>query len=340
MSKVTAFVVGDPHFKANSISRGKEFVEKLVEAIEKAKPTFIVLLGDTLDTHEIVKIFPHQLAHDLIERLRKIAPTFVLIGNHDLINASQYLTTNHIFNPFKKWKNVRIVDKPLIHNFGEFTFVFCPYVPPGRFKEALDTLIGDDNLWEFADCIFAHQEFKGCFLGRGIQSEKGDEWKEEYPPVISGHIHSEQQVGKNVHYIGSPVQHTYSEDSNKYVWEVTFEKEKQFSVNKISLGIRQKKTYKTTIKNLEKFNPEKHKKKDVKLVVLGTRDELSAFRKSQKYKELCSYDNIIVRFEIVREETSSENTNQKSSNYIHIFKEMVSAQPPHVKEAFEELNFA
>ena len=89
-----------------------------------------MLLGDILDTHEIVKIQPHNLATRLIDELSSIAPTFVIMGNHDLLNHNQFLTNNHIFNPFKKWKNVFIVDKPLKYNFTDFLDNFKKILQP------------------------------------------------------------------------------------------------------------------------------------------------------------------------------------------------------------------
>ena len=36
---------------------------------------------------------------------------YVLVGNHDYINNSQYLSGNHWMTVFKGWENVKVVDK-------------------------------------------------------------------------------------------------------------------------------------------------------------------------------------------------------------------------------------
>ena len=84
-------------------------------------------------------------------------------------------------------------------------------------------MVLEGETWELADCIFAHQEFRGCKMGKEIS--KGDEWNAEYPLVISGHIHDYQIVGKNILYPGSSIQHTYTETHNKRIWLVDWDKE-------------------------------------------------------------------------------------------------------------------
>ena len=76
-------------------------------------------------------------------------------------------------------------------------FLFVPYVPPGRFVEALETYKNIN--WKDVDCIFAHQEFYGCKMG-AILSEEGDKWESKWPLVVSGHIHSRQWINKNIYY--------------------------------------------------------------------------------------------------------------------------------------------
>jgi DNA repair exonuclease SbcCD nuclease subunit len=202
--------IGDPHFRVENITEVEEFIAKLIPLIEDRKPDFIVVLGDLLHTHERVHTIALNKAYDFINQLRKLAKTFVIVGNHDYIQNQQFLTENHWMNGMKEWENVVIVDKVL-----EFEdFVFCPYVPPGRFEEALDTLSGYD--WRQSSCIFAHQEFYGCKMG-AIISVDGDKWGESFPVVVSGHIHSKQQPQKNVYYTGSAMQHAFGESEENII---------------------------------------------------------------------------------------------------------------------------
>src|SRR5260221_8683454 len=85
------FLIGDVHFQKDAFLQGEELIEKCVEAAKNASPTIIVLLGDILDTHETVKNSPFRQDEQLIQELSSITTLYVIMGNHDLINQSQFL---------------------------------------------------------------------------------------------------------------------------------------------------------------------------------------------------------------------------------------------------------
>ena len=337
---VKAFVIGDLHFKAKLLSESQEFTEKTLEAAQQSRSDFIVILGDILDTHEIVRVQPHNIACDFIEGLSKISPVYLLIGNHDFINQSQFLTLNHIFGPLKKWKNVYVVDKPIYATYGKYSFVFCPYVQPGRFIEALNCLIIENIMWDLVDCIFAHQEFYGCNMG-AITSENGDKWDEAYPPVISGHIHNAQIVGGNIFYPGSALQHSFGEHPNKRLWEVTFgglDKPPYFAVKKICLGIKGKRIVHMNIEDVSKFNKKLLKKYHIKLTLRGTSEQFKVFRRGKRYIDLrkkgvkFSYDPISSKAGV-----AGEARNRKQVSFLEVLKEIVRTKPDSVKEAYKNI---
>jgi DNA repair exonuclease SbcCD nuclease subunit len=153
----------------------------------------IVIGGDVLDSHERVSVVLMNTALKLFKVLSNIAPLYILIGNHDYINNQQFLTINHWMNAIKEWKNIFIVDKPLIFE----NFLFVPYVFPGKFKKSINEIDLTSVI-----CIFAHQEFLDCQMGI-IKSVQGDRWESNMPLVISGHIHDRQKVNSNILYPGS-----------------------------------------------------------------------------------------------------------------------------------------
>jgi DNA repair exonuclease SbcCD nuclease subunit len=197
----TILFIGDPHFQISNIQEVDLFLEKIINLATKKNPDIIVIAGDILHTHERLHTLALNKAYDLIDNMRKITKTYVLVGNHDYINNQQFLTNNHWMNGLKEWNNTIIVDNVLKENINNEKFIFVPYVPPGRFEEALRTLKYD---WISASCIFAHQEFAGCKMG-AIVSIEGDKWDINNPIVISGHIHSKQQPQKNIYYSGEKV---------------------------------------------------------------------------------------------------------------------------------------
>lgn len=277
--KVKILVIGDPHIKAKSMREGENLVNECIAIAKQTEPDAIIVLGDLLDTHEIVRVTPYKLACSFLEQLSEIAHTILIIGNHDLINASQFLTDNHPYIPFKRWSDITIVDIPIIIDIKGLKFITCPYVPPGRFEEALRTI--DKYDIDTSQCIFAHQEFRGCRYN-DMDSIQGDEWSIDRPPIISGHIHGEQKLSCGVYYPGAPTQHHYSDSPNRYIWLTTFtEGERKFNINKIQLSTRGKKEINITIDEF-KSRIEEIKREtdrcDIRLVITGSQEQITAFR--------------------------------------------------------------
>lgn len=180
--------------------------------------------------------------------MRKISKTYVLVGNHDYISNQQFLTNKHWMNGMKKWDNTVIVDTVMTETINNEKFVFCPYVPPGRLTEALDTL---GTEWRDASCIFAHQEFSGCKMG-AIISVEGDKWPLTNPHVVSGHIHSRQIPQENVYYTGSAMQHAFGESEKNIIGYLTFS-QKNYKRDEINLELPRKKIVYMDVESIEDY---------------------------------------------------------------------------------------
>lgn len=197
-------LIGDPHFKVNNKKETDKFINETYNYLEKNKVDSIIILGDTLHTHEKINIKPFCRAIDFITKLSKYAIIYVLIGNHDRENNKVFLTNEH---PFKGLENnkIKIIWKTEKYN----DLLFVPYVENGRFNEA----IKDINLKEI-NIIFAHQEFYGAKM-KNYTSINGDKWPLENPIIFSGHIHSFQKIQKNIIYTGTPYQLNFGENEDK-----------------------------------------------------------------------------------------------------------------------------
>jgi len=218
MSHVSILCIGDPHFTSTNQRETDALTletSKLIGELEHKSnlPTAIIILGDTLDRHETVNLnVLARVKNFFYSILQHQVPLYVLIGNHDIPNNKLFMSEIH---PFMAWSHpmLHIIDKATIISFDGYChrFAMVPYVPPGRFEEALQSLASPlDN----ASCIFAHQEFKGCCYG-GISSTAGD--VHQLPiDVISGHIHDRQQVGR-IYYPGTPYQTNMGEDTDKTI---------------------------------------------------------------------------------------------------------------------------
>jgi hypothetical protein len=351
---VTSLVIGDPHFKHTNLDEMREFSNKTIEIAENLKPTFIVILGDTLDTHEIIRIEPRDAAEEWIEKLTEISEVFLLIGNHDMANPNEFLTKKHAFTTLKRWSSVQkgklhIVDEPTCKEFQDKTFVLCPYVPPGRFGEALDELCKQGVTWDLADCIFAHQQFKGGHQG-AYEITDGDEWDEDYPHVINGHFHNEELIGKNIHIVGTPIQHSYGDSPDKKIWFLTFDDENDdlpFSIEKIDLGIKTKKTLIFNIDDVHNFKSDLTKKYYIKLKIKGEPEQIQIFKTTELYKKLLNMKDLKITFEknenaILNEVDLEKLKLEKSSfrdevSYLGVLQKIVEKKPDSVKEMYNEI---
>ena len=283
-NKTTVMCIGDPHFKTENTIEVEIFTTALYKYLEEIenKPDIIIVLGDILDTHERIHTVVLNIAYDFIKKLREIAPTYVLVGNHDMCNNRQFLTENHWMNAIKEWDNTTIVDKVVsITSKNNHKFTLCPYVETGRFLEALNT----NSDWNKADCIFAHQEFSGCKMG-AILSIDGDKWCENGIEIISGHIHSNQRPQKNIYYPGSSMQHAFGESEKNIIAMVTFTKnDKKYILNEIDLKMPRKKIIYLNAEDMDTYELPKTEDK-IKVSISGVYEQFKSFKKTKKYKDL------------------------------------------------------
>lgn len=331
-NSVNVLAIGDLHFKKNYIHRGKEVFSETLKIIKKKNFDFIVLLGDILHDHEVVDTTTFNLACNFIHKLSEINNVFVIIGNHDYINNSQFLSDNHPFNPLKKWKGVNIIDKPKLVQCKDKQFLMCPYVYPGRFLEAIDSI--DD--WYLSDCIFCHQEFKGCKMGAFI-SDKGDVWDTSYPQIVSGHIHDHQIPQDNIFYTGSAIQHGFNESSSKYIFELRFSDE-GMETTKLKLNIKNKKIINIDVNDIDSFNENLLDKYEIKMNILGHRSDFHHFRSTTKYKNLRN-NGVLFSYKILKDEDDDILPDRGSSikNFDSILKEVILNEPQSIKDIYENI---
>ena len=278
---ISCLTIGDPHFKVKNACMSDLMVKKVIEIAQNRKPDFIVVLGDVLDRHESIHVDPLTRAINFLHQLEQIAPLYVIIGNHDRPNNSDFLSPYHPFSAIHQWKNTTIIDKTIIDTINNQEFIFVPYVPNGKFKEALLTLpnFQEQQLTKIK-CIFAHQEFKGVKMG-AIISKHGDIWPENYPLVITGHIHDYQQPQKNILYTGTPMQHGFGDQTDKTISWFIFDN--SWKEERINLGIPKKKTIYLSATEVINYTPPKNV--ELRIVIRGTASELKGIMKMKHIKD-------------------------------------------------------
>lgn len=316
----TVLAIGDPHFRVDNIAEIDMLTDRLQKLIVDVNPDFVVCLGDLLHTHERIHTIALNKAYDFIKSITK--PLYILVGNHDYIQNQQFLTTNHWMNGLKEWPNVTVVDKVICKmSYGQ-KFVFCPYVPNGRFIEALGTL---DVPWEDATCIFAHQEFFGCKMG-AIISVDGDKWGADFPFVLSGHIHSNQWPQPNIYYCGSALQHAFGESEKSIIPVVSFENKENRNVKEFDLGIPKKKIIYTTLEDgVKNIKCDKY----TKITFSGDdASEFKLFKKSLEYKQIIdSGAKVVFKTKQTKQKFVSESNHVEFTDVLYNICKDISGLP-------------
>jgi DNA repair exonuclease SbcCD nuclease subunit len=268
----------------SNLKEVRRFIPLCLEYAEKRKWKAIVVLGDILHDHERLHTTALNIAGSFLNNLSQIAPTYVLVGNHDLINNSQFLTSNHWMNGLKLNQNITVVDKVESCTIDGKKIILVPYVQPGRFVEALETKYQREE-WKKADIIFAHQEFRGCKMGSMV-SEEGDKWEEEWPFVVSGHIHRNQTPQCNVYYPGSALQVAFGESEKNVLAVVDCKNMGRENIEEVDLGLPRKKIIYTDPEGVKELNMSKYTNHQLKICVDSSKDDFKALKKSAQYKKL------------------------------------------------------
>lgn len=274
MESVSALIIGDPHFKVNNVRETDGMVEAIIRVAAERQPDIIIVLGDVLDRHETIHVSPLTRATKFLSELMRLSPTYVLIGNHDLKNNRQFLSDEHPFAALKYWNQDRmiIVDTTTIARIKGHIFTFVPYVPPGRFIEALDK----EPDWKSSTCLFGHQEFKGAQMG-AIVSVEGDEWPLLNPYVVTGHIHDYQEPQVNILYTGTPIQHAFGDRHDKSISYFVFHSPTNRDHERIDLGLPRKQIARITCGEVSTYMPQENC--ELKIIIKGTSGEIKAIIK-------------------------------------------------------------
>jgi len=334
--------IGDIHITLENQQEIELLKNQLIDIItnQEKQIDFVVLLGDVLHTHERLHTLCLNKAINFIETLSSLKELYVLVGNHDYINNHQFLTNNHWLNCLKNKENIHIVDNTLAKEINDNLFYFVPYVPNNRFKEALNKI--QTTKFENATCIFAHQEFKNAKMG-AIISTDGDDYEEFLPLVISGHIHHQQEVQKNIYYTGTPIQHAFGETEDCSTALLTISNDKTTNIKKIFSTIPKKKIIYTDISELKSFEiPKNIEPNKLKLTLSGSYEEYKTIKKTDKFKLLSSAGVKIVykqnKIEIKDKKNQIEELKSSNLNFQNIIEHILEKRGTiHSKKLYKNL---
>lgn len=292
MSKVTksqsevyvskCLIIGDPHLKASSMSLAKDFLSWIEKLVTELKPDFVINLGDTFHTHNVIRSEVMALVSNHIEAMASLATYIILVGNHDM--AHHKAPEVHAWLPFVgKFPKVKIVDKLFTLN----GMAFLPYIDDvAECQATLNQALAKSKF------VFCHQTFKGANFGF-LEAKDGVVVPDGFDGlIVSGHIHKGQRLG-NVWYPGTPfAQEASDADQDKGVYLLdTNSGEVVFFESPLPRWM----TYKAGVNNFEQVIETMNKRDRNHVVLMGTSSELSALVDSLRFKELKKEYNFSVR---------------------------------------------
>lgn len=198
--------VGDLHARPDNL----DLVEKAIRFAWEQSPDVVVLLGDLLDTKELIR-------GRCLLRYQEIlgaapCPHIVIPGNHDRFSAQP--NDDHALSLLRS-KKVRVVDGPAVLDVDGIKLGFLPYNPPNQTRLDLSRLREQNP--DPIRAIFAHADLSGFDYGNGHICEEGmttqevEGWLKGWcPRFISGHFHRHQENGP-ILYVGTPFSHDFGE---------------------------------------------------------------------------------------------------------------------------------
>jgi DNA repair exonuclease SbcCD nuclease subunit len=311
--------LGDAHFTKDNTIEIDAYLTALSKFLaEHANEIdIIVSMGDVLHTMSRIHTVPLNLAVKYF-RMLTIKPLYLIVGNHDMVSNWTFLTEDHWLNAVKYWQGVTVIDNVVIETINQVKIVFCPYVPDSRVVEALNTK-GDE--WKNADAIFSHVSVKGANTGNMIMKDC-DEWKTEYPPLISGHIHLPQKIGSNVYYTGSIMQVTTDEAPNKRIFSVTIKPQDKdqtkLTVKEINLYLPRRERLYIEMEDIEEFKFPSEPNVKYTLYINANKEDFRSFLKGSTYQRLLKFPQLDrgeqgIKFKARQEEISESKQRIKES---------------------------
>lgn len=326
------FVVGDLHFSRTNMMIDR-FIERVNEIMNVRKYDACVLLGDIFHTHEKIEENVLNMVIKLFYTITNHCHLYVIVGNHDYKDGQQFLTNRHALAAFAEWPHVTVIDQPKIVKFGKDASVtMCPFVPTGRFREALDKVD-----WKKTNMVFCHQEFEGAKMGSVISYE-GDKWSTKYPQVVSGHIHEKQNLNNGVYYPGSPYDTSYGFSGKRVMTDIEFVKG-EFKIQSIESGLPRKVTVRLNLDEAKEYKPDTDD--FIRMVVLCRKEEYNEFLKTDHAKNLKKYAGVKIAHKTENDDEIADILRDKHlskcETYRDTLEKLVQRESDNVKDLYKNI---
>ena len=208
-------VLNDTHFGCRNDSQVflnqtfKFFDEIFFPYLIENGITQVIHLGDMMDRRKFVNFNTlSRVRKDFVEKMEELGIEFnCVIGNHDTYykNTNELNSLKELFS--ERYEKINIHEHPVELDFDGFKIGLIPWMAKANKDECLEFLKNTSATW-----IGGHFELEGYEVFRGIKFEGGmdDHFLSRFEEVLSGHFHIQNRK-KNVHYIGTQYQLTFSD---------------------------------------------------------------------------------------------------------------------------------
>jgi hypothetical protein len=163
-------------------------------------------------------------------------------------------------------------------------------------------------------------------------------WKETYPFVVSGHIHDNQQIGSNILYPGTPLQHSFGDSDKRVLCLIEFENE--LKIKEIPLNVPRKRIIKANLEDINSFDI-KSVDENTKIKLDVTTEEFKLFKETSNYKQLLKKG---VKIQIQKKKDSKNINDEVSSNkdvdFIGTLKELIKDEEETLKKLFNDIIYS
>lgn len=218
MEKPDVILTGDLHLHdkpySTSLQRSEKLLNDLRHLSRHANNCPIILNGDIFHkpnpSYSVLMLFKHFLeSHEGL--------IVINVGNHDTFSVKGPDMT--YLNLFKGYKNAHVVnDKPYIWPGKEVEVLVVPWRPADQFKKQLATLAGQKP--HIPQMLVAHQPItEGQVNAEGLSVNQDLSYKDLFPDrfiqIFLSDYHEYQQIRKNIHYIGAPIQTKHGEKDQR-----------------------------------------------------------------------------------------------------------------------------
>jgi DNA repair exonuclease SbcCD nuclease subunit len=198
----------DPETGLNTrLLEGVNAIRRIALEVMKRAVNKVVFCGDFFHVRGVVRVPVLQAADSALRDMESATSDLtILVGNHDQTDKAGSHAATTVF----RRRNTHVVKR--FRTDGELAF-FAYYADPNAFREDLKTAYKKG-----ARVAFVHAGIHGAATGprdyvprEEINPDEFKQWR----MVFSGHYHAPQQIGKNIVYVGAPLQHYRSERKYK-----------------------------------------------------------------------------------------------------------------------------